>query len=133
MRRWLVRIALAAIAIVVLAVAGLAIFVHTGWGRGVLAGEVEDALAAQFPGGVHVGALELGMFGEIVIRDLRIDRPDHQPELVVREVRIGLARWPLLGKTVRIDRLELDGVTATVPPPAPSAPARPPSPSAAVR
>ncbi len=127
MKRWLKRIVLAILLVGVLAIGGAVIFIHTEYGRDVVKSRVEDALTQSFPGGVHVGSLEFGVFGEIVIRDVRIDLPDHRPELIVKEARVDLARMPLLGKSVHVEHLVLDDVTFTVPPPAPPKPETKPS------
>lgn len=101
-RRWLKRIALGGAVIVVAAVGGAAIAVHTGWGRGVVRAQIEQRLHATFIGGATLGGLEGSPFGELTLRDLVINGPDGRPAISARTVKVDLGILPLLSQQARV-------------------------------
>ncbi len=128
--RWAVRIVLGLIALVTLATIALVITLHTAWARDKIRVRVEAALAASFPGGAKIGRLEGTPLGELVAYDVELDSIDHQPLVKIGELDVDLALTPLLGKTARVDRLELDDVVVT-PTGSPRTPEGPPQPETA--
>jgi hypothetical protein len=109
--RWVKRITLGLIALVLLAIGAGLIFVHTDYGRDFARRKAETALLNSFPGGVHIGRIEGSVFGTLVIDDLRLNGRDGKPMIVVGTARVKIALLPLLAKTARIDRLDLEDVT----------------------
>ena len=126
--RWTRRLVLGVAALVVLALGGGLIFIHTDAGRDVVRRRVEAALLGSFPGGAHIGHLDGSVFGTLVIDDLRLNGRDGKPMLVIGTARVKLALLPLLGHVARIDSVVLDDVRLDIHP-QPERPAEPPEPA----
>lgn len=126
LRKWLKRIVLGTLALVVLAVGAALIVLHTDAGRALVARQVEGILVETFPGGVKIGKIEGSPFGELVIRDLVLDGPDGQPFIAAKKITAEIEVSALLSKTVRVTRVEAEGLVVTNPrapgPPKPEEP-----------
>jgi hypothetical protein len=108
--RWGVRIALALVALLVLAVVAVAIVLRTRAGGEWLRGQLVTVLDNSFVGGAHLGRVDANVFGDIVIRDLVIDGADGKPAISARTVRVKLAVLPLLVHRVHVESIEADDV-----------------------
>lgn len=124
--RWLKRIVLGTLALVVVAVIAVLIVVHTDWGRNLIREQIEATLVENFPGGAKVGKLSGSVFGTLVVTDIEISDLDHGPLVKVASVKLELSLLPLLTKTAYIDSLLIEDVvitkrkqTLTAPPPPP--------------
>jgi len=124
--RWLTRLVLGALAVVVVAIIAALIVVHTAWGRRLIADQIEASLLETFPGGARVGKLEGSVFGTLVVSDLELSDLDHSPLVKIGSVKLELSLWPLLAKTAVVDRLLVEDVVITKRPQ--TLPAPPPSP-----
>ena len=109
--RWTKRIVLGAIVLVLLLIGGTLIFIHTDYGRDFVRRKAETALLNSFPGGAHIGRIDGSVFGTLVIDDLRLNSRDGKPMIVVGTARVKISLLALIGKTVRLDRLDLEDVT----------------------
>jgi autotransporter translocation and assembly factor TamB len=118
--RWILRIVIAMVTLVAIAVIAVVIALHTDWGRNWMRGRVETALAKRFPGGVHLGRVEGSVFGEVIVHDIEIDGSDHQPKLTIGTARIKIALLPLLSKTAHFDELVIEDVLVVRDPPSPA-------------
>ena len=129
--RWLKRIALGAVGLVVLAVIAVLIAVHTDWGRERIRRQVEATLQRSFPGGARIGRIEGSVLGELVVRDVELAAADGAPFASVGTLRIELALLPLLEKRATIDRLVAEDVVLypqrPIAPPEPDDPDEAPS------
>ena len=125
-RRWLKRITLGTLGLVLIVFGGVLIFIHTDHGRDFLRRRAEGALLNTFPGGFSIGRIEGSVFGTLVVDDLRINARDGKPMIVVGTARVKLDLGPLLHHTARISRLDLEDVTFDKHPlPEPSVPETP--------
>ena len=109
--KWTKRIVLGTIVILLLAIGGALIFIHTDYGRDVVRKKAETALLNSFPGGANIGRIEGSVFGTLVIDDLRLNARDGKPMIVVGTARAKISLLSLFRKTVRLDRLDLEDVT----------------------
>ncbi len=100
--RWIQRIVLGLLAVLVVAIGALVIAIHTDYGRALIRSRAEAALQEVFVGGASLGKVEGSPFGELVIRDLVINGPDHAPAITVRTLRFELGLWPLLSQRVEL-------------------------------
>ncbi len=111
--RWLRRIVLGSLALVVLAILAVVIVLHTSWGRDLIRRKVEAALVNTFPNGATIGRLEGSPFGELIAYDIEIDGADHKPFAKIGAVKLKLALMPLISKTARLDELVIEDVVVT--------------------
>jgi hypothetical protein len=132
--RWTLRIVLGAIALAVVTVIAVVIALHTEWGRELVRRKAEAALAGAFPGS-KIARVEPALFGTTTVHGLVIAGAGGAPMVKVDTIEAEVSLRPLLGKTVHVDRLWIDGVVvaAGVTPekkPAPEKPEPPGEPTA---
>jgi len=108
--RWSKRIVLGLLALVVVAVAGVLIVLHTDFGRGIARTQIEARLNTTFVGGASLGAVEGSPLGELVLRDLVINGPDHEPAITVKKATLELGLLPLFSKQIRVAGLHVEDV-----------------------
>ncbi|MEO8841011.1 MAG: hypothetical protein ABI591_32720, partial [Kofleriaceae bacterium] len=111
MWRWTKRVVLGTIVLLLLVIGGALIFIHTDYGRDFVRRKAEAALLDSFPGGARIGRIEGSVFGTLVIDDLRLNSRDGKPMIIVGTARVKISLLALIGKTVHLDRLELEDVT----------------------
>ncbi len=111
--RWLKRIVLGTLALVVVALAAALIIVHTDFGRNLIRAQIEATLLENFPGGARVGKLSGSVFGTLVVTDIELSDMDHGPLVKVASVKLELSLLPLLTKTAYIDSLVIEDVVIT--------------------
>ena len=85
--RWALRTVLVLVSLATIAISTAIIFIHTNYGREQLRAKVDDQLAQVFVGGGHVGKIEGSVFGELVLRDVVINGPDHLPAIQIKTLR----------------------------------------------
>lgn len=100
--RWGTRIFLGFIGLIVIAIAGALIFIHTDRGREFVRGQVQAKLADTFIGGATIGKIEGSPFGELVLNDLVINDPEGKPAIQVKRLAIELALLPLIRQEARL-------------------------------
>jgi hypothetical protein len=130
-RKWIKRIVLGAIILLLLVIGGALIFLHTDYGRDFARRKAETTLISMFPGGAKIGRIEGSVLGTLVIDDLVLNGRDGKPFISVGTARVKIALTGLLSKTVRIDRLDLEDVTFDKHPQPERPPEVPPTPSEA--
>ncbi|HEU0033024.1 MAG TPA: translocation/assembly module TamB domain-containing protein [Kofleriaceae bacterium] len=108
--RWVKRIVLGLLAVVVVAIAGALIFLHTDAGRGVVRTQVEARLNNAFVGGATIGKVEGSPFGDLVLRDIVINGPDRKPVITVKRAKLELGILPLVSNEARLSGVELEDV-----------------------
>jgi hypothetical protein len=86
--RWVKRIALALVALVVLGIAGVFAFLHTDYGREQVRSIGNDQLNSLFTGGGTIGKVDGSPFGDLILRDVVINGPDNKPAITVKELRV---------------------------------------------
>ena len=62
--RWIKRIVLGFVGLVLLGVGGALAALHTDWGRDILRQQVEKQMATTFTGGATIGKIEGSPFGD---------------------------------------------------------------------
>jgi TamB, inner membrane protein subunit of TAM complex len=102
MRRWLKRIGLTILAVVVLGITAALVFIHTPPGRELERREIEAQLNNLFTGGGTVGKVEGTPFGELIIKDVVIRGPDRKPAISVGELRVRVHLIDLVHKDVSV-------------------------------
>jgi autotransporter translocation and assembly factor TamB len=100
--RWTRRILLGLAGLLVVAIAAGVIVIHTDFGREVIRKQVQATLDDTFVGGATLGKIEGSPFGEIVLRDLVINGPDHEPAIKVGTLHLELDLLPLLSHRARL-------------------------------
>ena len=113
--RWVKRVTIGLLAVLVAALAFALIAVHTDWGRDIVRGQVEKILASSFPGGATIGRIDGSPFGTLVIRDITLNGPDRKPLVAVKRATVEASLLPLFGHQVWVDRVVAEGVTITNP------------------
>jgi len=108
--RWTRRILLGLVAFVIVTVAGVTIFAHTDFGRGVIRQQVEGRMNAAFTGGASIGKLEGSPFGTLVVHDVVINGPDRKPMLAIKRLSFELELLPLVSSEARISGLVVEDV-----------------------
>lgn len=121
----LVRIGKWALATVLVLLVAVVIFLHTAWGRSFLRARIESALAGSFPGST-VRAVEGSPFGTLTVKDIVVMGGDGKPLATVGTTEVDVSLWSLVGKVVRVNRLDLDDVVIA-PRRQPPKPQEPPS------
>ena len=112
--RWIGRIALGLLAFVVLAVIGVVMFMHTGFGQEFVRKQVESKLASTFVGGATVGHVGGTPFTDIVVSDLVINGPDRKPAIRVGELHLHAGILPLISHQLVLTKLVADDVDVLV-------------------
>jgi hypothetical protein len=95
--------------VVVLLVSTYAIL-HTDWGREQVRGQLQKTLAGLFVGKVSLGRVEGDVLGDVILRDLAIDDADGRPAVRARTLRVTFGLLPLIGQTVEVSRLRVEGL-----------------------
>ena len=108
--RWIRRLVIALVTLVVVAVAAVMITIHTEYGRALIRDQVEARLDATFAGGAEIGAIEGSPLGTLVLRDLVINGPDGRPAITIGTLTLELGLWPLLSRHVRLTRVVAEDV-----------------------
>ena len=108
--RWVKRILLGLLALVVVAVATVLIVLHTDYGRGIVRSQVEARLNQMIVGGATVGKIEGSALGELTIRDIVLNGPDRKPAISIKTLKLKLGIAPLLSNQVRIGGLVAEDV-----------------------
>jgi hypothetical protein len=112
-RRILRRTGLALLALVGLVAVLLAstyLVLHTDWGREKVRVQLQKTLAGLLVGKVSVGRVEGDVLGDVTLRKLEIDDADGHPAVRVDALRVSFALFPLIGQTVKVDRLRVEGL-----------------------
>jgi len=112
--RWLARFGLAVLALVVLAVGVGLIAIHTDWGREQIRRRVE-AIAGETLPGLRIGRLDGSLLGDFELHDVSLAAVEGGSFARAKRVRVNLGLLALLGKTARVDTLEIDGLELVLP------------------
>ena len=112
--RWLKRLVLALLALIVVAILGVIVVIHTGAGREFVRAKLEAQLAALFVGRVTIAGLEGSPFGELVLRGVAIDGPDGKPAIAAGTLRARLRLFALLREHAAFDEVAADAVEVAV-------------------
>jgi hypothetical protein len=108
--RWIKRILLGTLGLVVIAVATVLIVMHTDWGRGIVRSQVEASLDQMIVGGAKVGKIEGSALGELTVHDVVLNGPDKKPAITIKKLRLRLGIAPLFSSRVRIGGLVAEDV-----------------------
>ncbi len=109
-RRWIKRGVLGLLGLIVVAVAGLLIVLHTNFGREIVRKQIESKIGEMFYGGGSIGKVEGSPFGTLVLRDVVLNGPDGKPAFSAKTIKVGLGILPLLSKQARMTSLVLEDV-----------------------
>ncbi|CAN5814887.1 hypothetical protein BH11MYX2_BH11MYX2_11000 [soil metagenome] len=112
--RWSWRIVVILLGLVILAVGGALIFLHTDSGRRVLRDQVNAQLDKMFVGGAHVGEIEGSPFSTLIARDIVINDPTGKPFATVKKAEIEIGLYPLIGMHAALRRVSLTDVDVRV-------------------
>ncbi len=110
-RRWLRRILVAIAALALGSVVIALVVLHTDWGREQLRRQAVSALAEMFPGGFELDGIEGSVLGTVTLRDLVIYDQKRRRAVAVERVSIDLGMVALLRHTIRLERLDIEGLT----------------------
>jgi len=131
--RWTFRALVAVFALIGLAVTIAVITIHTSYGRELIRKKAEGALAGAFPGST-IASVEPALFGTTTVHGVVLAGEGGAPMVQVDTIEASVALRPLVGKTVKIEKLEVTGVTfasAVKLPAKPPEPPKPPEPAGA--
>jgi|GEM_PF-3198795 len=112
--RWVRRIVLGIVGLVVAVVAIALIVIHTDWGREQLRQQVIAAMHDGFPGGVQIGRLDGSVLGDLVLRDVVINDFDGKPAISAKTVTLNVGFRSLLSNEIKLESLVLDGLVVDV-------------------
>ncbi|HEX2690537.1 MAG TPA: translocation/assembly module TamB domain-containing protein, partial [Kofleriaceae bacterium] len=113
-RRWAKRIVLGLAALIVFSLVGVAVLVHTSYGREELRTQIEQKLQNAFTGGATLGKLEGSPFGALTVHDVVINGPDGQPAIEIGTLRIEIELFDLLKHGVRLTAVIAEDVEVRV-------------------
>ncbi|TNF26725.1 MAG: hypothetical protein EP329_20790 [Deltaproteobacteria bacterium] len=88
------------------------LFFHTGPGKEIARGAVEDVLAKKYDGTVTLGGLDYALFGDLSVDDLKIVDRQGRTALHLKHLGVSPDWGELLGGAVVLDKVEVDGVEA---------------------
>lgn len=108
--RWVKRVVLGVLALLVLGVGGALAALHTDWGREIVRKQVVKQLNNTFTGGASIGKIEGSPFGELVAREVVINGPDGKPAIGIGTLHLEISLRPLLSHDVYLDRVAADDV-----------------------
>ena len=106
--RWVKRIVLGLLALIVLTIGGALAALHTDWGREIARKQVVKQLNDTFTGGASIGKLEGSPFGELIARQVVINGPDGKPAISIGALHLEIALLPLLSHDVHLDHVAAD-------------------------
>ncbi|HET9990915.1 MAG TPA: AsmA family protein, partial [Kofleriaceae bacterium] len=112
--RWVKRIALGLLALVVFAIVAVIVFVHTDYGRNELRGIANQQLANIFTGGGSIGRVEGTPFGDLVFKDVVINGPDGKPAITVKTLHASVSIFDLVHKDVKLREVIAEDVDVAV-------------------
>jgi uncharacterized protein involved in outer membrane biogenesis len=110
-RRWLRRIVVAIAALALGSVVIALVVLHTDWGREQLRRQAVSAVAEMFPGGFELDGIEGSVLGTVTLRDVVIYDQKRRRAVAVERVSIDLGMVALLRHTIRLERLDIEGLT----------------------
>ena len=93
------------------------LFFHTGPGKDIVRGMVEDGLAKKYDGTVTLGGLDYALFGDVALDELKVVDRQGKTALHLEHLGLELDWGELIGGAIVIDKLVVDGVdvdTATL-------------------
>ncbi|MEO8550146.1 MAG: AsmA family protein, partial [Kofleriaceae bacterium] len=100
--RWVKRIALGLLALIVLAVVGVLVYVHTDAGRNKIRSIGNQQLANIFTGGGSIGKVEGTPFGDLILKDVVINGPDAKPAITVKTLHVSVSIFDLVHRDVKL-------------------------------
>lgn len=106
MLKWLRRILVGTIALVVLLVVAIGVVTNTAWFRGWLREQAVVAANGALVGDVSIGAIDGSLWNEFIIRDVRITH-DGEESLFIPSIRLGWTPTALLGARVVLTTIEI--------------------------
>ncbi len=113
-RRWIKRGALGLLGLIVVAVVGVLIVLHTSFGREIVRKQIEAKVNDMFYGGGTIGKVEGSPFGTLTLRDVVLNGPDGKPAISAKTVKLGLGILPLFSKQARMRSLVLEDVEVRI-------------------
>lgn len=110
-RRWLRRIVVGLLALVVGLVGAVLLVLHTDWGREQVRRQVVAILGEVFPGGVEIGRLEGSVLGTLTVRDVAIYDQQGRRAITLERGSVDLGVVALLRHTIQLEELDVEGAT----------------------
>jgi len=86
------------------------LFFHTGPGKDIAKGIIEDGMSKRYDGAVTIGELDYALFGDVTIDDLKITDSGGTTALHLKHLGVELDWGELLGGAIVLDKLVVDGV-----------------------
>src|SRR6187549_286962 len=108
--KWVLRIVLGVVALALLLVGAGYVTVHTDWGREQVRKQVVKAMAGLFVGKVSIARVEGDVLGDVVLKGIEIDDASGKPAVRVATLRVDFSLLPLIGQTIQIDHLRVEGL-----------------------
>ncbi|HLL20958.1 MAG TPA: hypothetical protein VK427_02455, partial [Kofleriaceae bacterium] len=113
--RWVKRIVLGTIALVVVSVVAVLVILHTDWGREKARAVALEQLQQFFPGGIHADRIEGSVLGELRLVGVTINGADKRPMIRAKHVRANIKLAALFTKTVALEYAIANDVEITDP------------------
>jgi len=112
--RWVKRVVLGLLALIVLAVVGVLVYIHTDYGRNKMRSIGNDQLANLFTGGGSIGKVEGTPFGDLVLKDVVINGPDRKPAITVKTLHVSVSIFDLVHRQVRLKEILAEDLDVAV-------------------
>ena len=112
--KWMGRVLLGVVGLVVVAITVAFVILHTDWGRDRIRRQVEASLQNTFTGGATIGRLEGSPFTDLILREVVINGPDLKPAITIASLRIHLALAPLLSHDVKLGKVIAEDVDVLI-------------------
>ncbi len=113
--RRIARIALRGFGAIVMLLVLVVAFLHTPWGKSVVRGRIEKALAKKINGSVRVGGLDYGfLFSSVSLSGIEIRDASGNKAISVDSIDLALDRGALVHKEIVLDSLAIAGVNVRV-------------------
>ena len=113
--RRIARIALRGLGAIVLLLVLVVAFLHTPWGKSVVRGRIEKALAKKVNGSVRVGGLDYGfLFSSVSLSGIEIRDASGTKAISVDSIDLALDRGALVHKEIVLDNLAIAGLDVHV-------------------
>ena len=113
LRRYARRFGTALGVLVLLVVLGVA-WLHTSWGGDVLRARIETRLSSRLTTSATIGKLDFSLFSGTRLDDLAVADGDGQKAIVIKRVFVKPSFGEILGGTIALDHVAIDGVTVDV-------------------
>ncbi len=108
--RWVRRIVLTVLLLIVLGAGSVLLALHTDWGRDKLRAQIEARLKPYFPAGARIGRLDGSVLGDFTLHDIELIDREGRKAVTIRKVTINVELSAYFDGEYRVEQLVVDGV-----------------------